>query len=327
MRSRWYQLVAAVAAVVLVPVAASACGVGQCCYTACYAYHCYKVQYVEKTAVCYKPVYEKHVREVPVTVYKPRYETVEKEVTCTVYKTYWKEEKRVRYVPVTEWREEKRTRCVLVPVYKEVTYDVKVPVVEWKEEQRERVVAYTEWKEEQRECTYTTCKLVPKVVEREVTYCKPTYQECVDPCTGCCYTVCKPTYYTKKVQCTVYEAVPEVHKKVYTVKVPYCVYKKEPYTVKVAHCSYRIEKRKAKVCEYQRKTEEYVVKVPYCTTKAVEYVCKVPYCKPETYTKKVRYQVCHYDKVQEVRKEYYTTCKLVPYEVKYKVPVCVSCGY
>jgi hypothetical protein len=82
-----------------------------------------------------------------------------------------------------------------------------------------------------------------------------------------------------------------------------------------------------KVCEYVEKKEPYTVKVAYCSPKLEEYTVKVPYCKPVVETKKVSYQVCHLDYVPEKREETYVTCEMVPYEVKYKVAVCVPCGH
>jgi hypothetical protein len=54
---------------------------------------------------------------------------------------------------------------------------------------------------------------------------------------------------------------------------------------------------------------------------------KVAECVPVTETRKVSYQVCHYDQVQEKQVQHYTTCSYEPYEVKTCYPVCVPVAY
>lgn len=54
-----------------------------------------------------------------------------------------------------------------------------------------------------------TCFYVPvtKVIERPVTTCVLEPMTMVDPCTGCCWTVCCPKYVTTMVKCQVCEYV------------------------------------------------------------------------------------------------------------------------
>jgi hypothetical protein len=135
---------------------------------------------------------------------KPAITYVDKKVTC--YKPVWKE------------KEVKET------VYKRVA--------------REEVVKHTctvmepQWREEKRTCT--VYKRVAREVEREVTRCRYERVCCVDPCTGCTYTVRKPVTELRKVRCTVWDCVPE-HKD-YTRKVKYCEMVPYETTVKVAVC-------------------------------------------------------------------------------------------
>lgn len=96
--------------------------------------------------------------------------------------------------PVTcyrpEWREEK-VPCVIQKVnYRK---DVKqVPCTTW----------VPHWSDEMVRTSYYVP--VPKIVEREVAYCVMVPVAMFDPCTGCCFVQCCPTWVAQRVQCTEY---------------------------------------------------------------------------------------------------------------------------
>jgi hypothetical protein len=161
---------------------------------------------------------------------------VEKPVTC--YKQQWVS----RDVPCE----------VMKPVYREETRvvqkDVLIPV--WVEEPRE-VVTYA---------------YKPRVVMKEVVRCVQVPVTVCDPCTGCCYTACKPQMVCEQVPCTVHDCVPVVNKVM--VKVCRHTTEKRNFSYKVVHCDW------VKEVVVQKKWE--CVTVPYQTTVKVPVL--VPCC-------------------------------------------------
>lgn len=151
---------------------------------------------------------------------------------CTIYKTQVCE----RDVPCTINRV-----CHRVEVCPH-QYTVMVPV----------------WTNQKRCCTVQV--KVPRCVECDVVTCCTVPVQCCDPCTGCCYTVCKEVPCVQKVQRTVWECVPV--QKEYMVKV--C-----SYVPKV--CTY--ETRKV-VCEL--KPETIIKKERYCVLVPCQVHVKVP---------------------------------------------------
>jgi hypothetical protein len=124
---------------------------------------------------------------------------VDQKVTCL--KPIWKEKE----VPVTV------TKVVCKTVVEKVKQTILVP----------------EYKDVVQTCMVNT--RVPRVVEKEVPVCRSVPVTCVDPCTGCTYTVCKRETVLQKVKYTVFDCVPV--KKEYTVKV--CSYKEQVRVVEV----------------------------------------------------------------------------------------------
>src|SRR5258708_33045801 len=49
---------------------------------------------------------------------------------------------------------------------------------------------------------------VTREIEREVARCRGVQVTMTDPCTGCCYTVCRLQPVVEKVKCVVYDCVP-----------------------------------------------------------------------------------------------------------------------
>jgi hypothetical protein len=165
-------------------------------------------------------------------------EWVEKTVTC--HRPEWREREVTCTVNRVHTREvvENRTCTVMVPEYR------------------------TEMR------TVTVSKMVPVMVEKQVTVCKRVKETCVDPCTGCCKTVCRKV--------PVCETVRKCEKQ--------CVQEQKQVCVKV--CTMRPETKtyqvKRLVCETRPETvvrkERYCEMVPYQTTVKVA-VCK-PVCAP-----------------------------------------------
>jgi hypothetical protein len=159
---------------------------------------------------------------------------------------------------------EEREVTVMKPVWKEKEEKVKVCKLVPREEVRkhECTVMVPEWKDEKRTVTVITCK--PREVERAV--CRTTWVRecCVDPCTGCTRTVCKPHTVVEKVKCIVMDCVPE----------------KKEVTVKVCH--YKPEKRtwETKCTVYDRKEETVTRKVMYCEMQPHKQKVKVAVCVP-----------------------------------------------
>jgi hypothetical protein len=162
---------------------------------------------------------------------------VEKKVTCL--KPIWKEKE----VPVTV------TRVVCKTVVEKVKQRILVP--EYKDVVQTRMVN----------------TLVPRVVERDVPTCRTVPITCVDPCTGCTYTVCKRETVLVKVQQTVCDCLPV----------------KKEFTVKV--CSYREAVREVDVPRLVPETVKQVVitRQRYCEWLPFETVVRVPVrvpCQP-----------------------------------------------
>lgn len=199
---------------------------------------------------------------VPVKVWKTvdkevqvqQFKTVEKQVPVTVYKTVWEE------------KQFEGKRAIMV----DEEYTVN--------EVRQKIV--------EEEKTRTIVKMVPRIVEQQVTVC--TYKKECDPCTG--KTVKVPVTETKTIQCQVMDKVEE--QQTYTVK--RCVEEVVPVT----------KTRQVQKWEPQTLT----VKVAVC--KPFEEMRTVKVCEPEMVTKTVQEKVC------EVQYKEVTKC------VRQKVPVC-----
>jgi len=148
-----------------------------------------------------------------------------------------------------EMRDREVTFTVFRPIPREVQreYKTTVMVPVYRDEKQTRLVP----------------SYVPREVEREVAYCQMVPTTCIDPCTGCPVTVCKPQTVVQKYKMTVYDCVP----------------KSVEVTVRV--CSYKSEERtwRTKCFEYDFKEEKitrkqyYCVMVPYQSKVAVPVVC------------------------------------------------------
>jgi hypothetical protein len=149
-----------------------------------------------------------------------------------------------------EWREEKFTYTVNRIVCKELITKQKCT----------KLVA--KYYDEKRVCHYTV--QVPKCVEYDVQRCRMVCVQVMDPCTGCCYTCCRPEYYCEKVQATVYECRPASRE--YMVKV--CRMEPVVYDVDVRRviqeCVPEVREGCRRICHM----------VPYQTT------VRVPVCVP-----------------------------------------------
>lgn len=236
-----------------------------CCNYGC-GYSCGTpiIQYQEQVVTCYKA--EWRTEKVPMTVTR----CVLKEVVEPVEYTVCKMEVRTENVPTTV------TRCVIKEVAETVNYTVLVPkMVTVKQKQ-------------------TYCVAVPKTVERDVVTCRYVPVACVDPCTGCSYTSCRPETVVQKVSCTVYETQLATR----DVDVQVCQYEKQTRTATVKRCVPEYIQDKVTV------TRSYCVAVPQ-TVKTTVKRCVPEYIK-ENVTVERRY------------------CVSVPHQVTVRVPVCVG---
>ena len=116
--------------------------------------------------------------------------------------------------------------------------------------------------QENRTITVMTCQ--PREVVRQVTCCRMVPTSVTDPCTGCCYTCCKPETYVQEVKCTEYDQVPV----------------KKDITVSVCHT--RMEERTIKCCRIvsECKPETVVRTECYCEMQSYQVTVKVPVCTP-----------------------------------------------
>ncbi|MBY0523658.1 MAG: hypothetical protein K2R98_09670 [Gemmataceae bacterium] len=165
---------------------------------------------------------------------------------CVTYTVTWVDKVVTCYQP--QWQERDVTCTVMRCVPREVV------------EQRTVFVSVPEWKEEKR--VITVCRSVPREVVREVTCCRMVPVTCTDPCTGCCYTSCKPELYTVQVKSIVCDQVPEQREIVCRV------------------CSYRAEERviQCRRCVMEYKPETVVRKERFCVMVPVQTTVKVPVC-------------------------------------------------
>lgn len=166
------------------------------------------------------------------------------EPACPPMAVTWVDKVVTAYKPV--WHERDVPVVYRKPNYKDVVKDHKAMVM----------VPY--WEDEKR--TLTWYEHQPRQVEREVTRCHMVPVTCVDPCTGCTYTVCRPSYSTHKVKVIVYDCV----KKEKDVMVKVCKYKQEEKTWKTTHT----------VCEWE--TVKTTRKERYCTMEPYQTTVKVP---------------------------------------------------
>jgi hypothetical protein len=159
-------------------------------------------------------------------------------------------------VPVTcqkmEWR------------FRDVPCEVMKPFFREEKRQCFRDVIIPEWRTEYRDCTSHVMK--PRVVTTQVCRTVMVPVTCVDPCTGCPYTTCKPQTVVENQHCTVYDCVPVVTKVPY--KVCYNRVEKQPYTETIIHQDWKKE--------IVVKKEAYCVPVCYTTTTKVPVY--VPCC-------------------------------------------------
>jgi len=182
------------------------------------------------------------------------------------------------------------------------TYKVCVPVV----------------KPEKRMVTTWTC--VTEQVPCQVAVCRPVTYTVVDPCTGCCHTVCCKVTEMQTVMKSVVRSVPSQQE----VTVNVCHYEEQerkgtrtvcetvpvPGEVTVNVCRYEEQERKGTrlVCENVIKTREIEVNVVSC--KQVEH-------------KGTRKQlVCEWETKKMPFVETY--CVTVPYQTKVRVAVAVA---
>jgi hypothetical protein len=272
------------------------CGGGWSCPAPCDVCCDVSVSWVDQVVTCYRS--ELRSRDVPCVIHRPVYHEVVTPYTCTVMVPEYHNEKRVATVLTSVPHEIVRnvTTCRNIPVW--------TNVAQW-------VTSYTSVPR-QVTCTVTRCRSVPvwsnvtywvtsytsvpRQVTCNVTCCSLVPVSCVDPCTGCCFTVCRPQFSTVPVTRTVWECVP-VQKQV---TVPVCHYRTEYYTQAV----------KSVVWQCVPVQKEYWV--PVCTYRPVQ----------QTYQS--RHLVCEYTTETVWHKEWF--CVAMPYQTTVKVPVCLPCA-
>jgi hypothetical protein len=110
--------------------------------------------------------------------------------------------------------------------------------------------------------TITVCKLVPRVVEKEVPCTIMVPCTMVDKCTGCEYTTCKPQVVMKKVCGVVLDSIPCQKQ----VTVPVCTYHPVQQTVTCCRtvCEVRPETVTRTVCYCEMVPYEVCIRVPVC---------------------------------------------------------------
>jgi hypothetical protein len=279
------------------------------------------VQWVEQVVTCYRT--EMRERAVPVTVQRPVWHEVVTPYTTTVRVPEYHNERRVATVYTSVPREVVRnvTLCRTVPITsmvkrwvttynrvpRQVTYNVTscrmVPVTT----NVQRMV--------------TTYQRVPRQVTYNVTCCQLVPVTCVDPCTGCSHTVCRPQYSTQAVTATVWECVPATH----AVTVPVTTYQAQPYTQPVTttvwECVPATQEVTVPVTTYQAQYYTQAVRsvVWECVPVQKEYWVPVCSYRPEQRTYQVRRMVCQITTETVLRREWY--CQTVPYQTTVKVPV------
>jgi hypothetical protein len=161
---------------------------------------------------------------------------------------------------VTAWKPEWKERDVTVNVCRMTTREVT--------DKHEATIMVPEYKDVKK----TVTVMVPKPVEvvRDVCRCVVVPVCCVDPCTGCTYTVCHRQMVVEKVRYTVMQCVPE------------------PREVTVRECSYKPEVKKWEtkhlVCEWvttpEKRKEKYCEMVSYKTKVKVAVCVPAPVCAP-----------------------------------------------
>jgi hypothetical protein len=114
------------------------------------------------------------------------------------------------------------------------------------------------------ERTITVCRAVPRQVVRQVPVCVMVPSTCTDPCTGCCYTVCRPQTVMKEIRCTVFDRVSEQKQ----VTVPVCCYKPVQKTVQCRRivCDMVPKRIVRTVCYCEMVAYQTTVRVPVCAT-------------------------------------------------------------
>ncbi len=236
----------------------SRCGGNDCGapVSCCEPQPCAGPAYIEKTVTAYRPVYKQ--KTVPTEIRKIVSKVVEEPFKYTEM--------------VAEVTPQKRTETYYTQQMKEVPYKytVMVPVVT----------------PEKRTINYFTC--VPEKVTKEVPVCRVVPVKVVDPCSGCCYTVCKRVTEMQTVTCTVMKPVPQTRE----VTINVCSYKAEEKTgtrqvcetvpqtreVTVNVCNYKpVERtgtRKRLVCETVKETVD--VTQTYCEMESYQTTIRVP---------------------------------------------------
>jgi len=214
-------------------------------------------------------------QEQEVVTYQPKYTTTK--VKVKVYRQVTREKKvpYTYYETVTNVVPTKYTATVYECVTNKVPYeyDVMVPKV------TPTVV----------EQTFYRCVQQPVVTQ--VPVCRMVPTQCVDPCTGCAYTVCRPV--------TVMQPVTQY------------VSRLQPYTQKVTVnvCTYVPSRQKAFRLESSMvpKKVTYEVNVVQCNQVERKGVAVQYYC----------------DTVEDTVEQPVTTCEMVQVRVRVRVPVCV----
>jgi hypothetical protein len=287
------------------------------CGSECYSPSCGEVTYVEQQVTAYRA--ECRVKEVEVTVNRMVSRVVEENYKYTENVLVSAPEKRTVTVNVCQTREVPYTYNVIVPT----TVQEKRTVTTYQCQTRTVPVTVNVcvpvWGQEKR--TVTTYACVPQEVERQVPVCRMVASECVDPCTGCARTVCRPVTEWQTVKQTVMTRVPQTQE----VTVNVCRYQTEQRTVNqmvsevvpvtrevtVNVCKYQTEQRTATrlVSELVPQTREVTVNV--CRWQAVER------------TGVSRRLVC--EVVPQTVKQTVTEVVMVPYTTTVRVPV-QACG-
>lgn len=264
-----------------------------------------EVNYVEQQVTAYRA--ECREKEVEVTVNRMVSRVVEENYKYTENVLVSAPEKRTVTVNVCQTKEVPYTYNVVVPVTVQEKRTVTTYQCQTKTVPVTVNVCVPVWAQEKR--TVTTYACVPQEVERTVPVCRMVASACVDPCTGCARTVCKPVTEWQTVKQTVMTRVPQTQE----VTVNVCRYQTEQRTVNqtVSEMVPVTREVTVNVCKYQ--TEQRTG-----TRMVSEMVAQ---------TREVTVNVCRWQAVERAGVNRRVVCEVVPEKVKQKVSEIVMVPY
>jgi len=291
----------------VMPAQARGCKRGGCCAPVdCAPAACgSEVSYVEQQVTAYRA--ECRTKEVEVTVNRLVSRVVEEKYKYTENVLVSTPEKRSETVYVCQTKQVPYTYNVVVPVTVQETRNVTAYQCQTRIVPVTVNVCVPVWAQEKRTVTSYAC--VPQEVERQVPVCRMVSTQCVDPCTGCCRTVCQPVTEWQTVKHTVMTRVPQTQE----VTVNVCRYQTEQRTVNqtVSEVVPVTRQVTVNVCKYQ--TEQRT------GTRLVSEL--VPQ------TREVTVNVCRWQAVERTGTTHRTVCEIVPEKVKQTVSEVVMVPY